>query len=788
MTKNIFFAFQGKRAGVADENVDAIRCAIGAYNTFQHTHKAHSWEEFRKSTLVTDEILQAIRESEIFVCDLTHFNHNVLFEFGYALGLNKKILVLLNPKICLEEIGFSGDIYKNSIFKNIRYTPLSNKMDILDAIKKESFEENLFGKLVPEKNRTSNGEILLYIRSGEKNQAAIDLDDTIDTLSKDGYFECIVDDPTEVSYNTINWYINNISRSKHVVFHFLGQNIKDYFLKNANNSFFAGIAAGLGKRIIIFAPAKYAAPLDYHEILCQYQTSNDLCEKAIEWAPKQSVGLVKKADWDNDLFKLGLWQVVAEGEKEALLDCFVETASYYSALRSEKSIFVGRKGAGKSAIYLKLLEDYLGDDRNYVINLKPESDELLENLNLSELYKTSGSKLSFFKTVWKFVVFSKLVGIVHERLKRVSRELTPEEQQINHFVEENKNFIKMNFFGVIKEISDKSSATQSPKVLEDFYKSYLGPLVKILKDYFKSISCKYLKIVIMADNLDKTWEAKADLNLQVDMITTLLEIDKKVSDEFSDVKDQRIEVAKILFLRKDIFSFICKNVSEPDKMVAMSHEINWDNYPALLKKVVDNRFKKILNLQTDEDVEKAWGKYFTRKSSKTHPFDEIRKIVASRPRDVMYFFAQLFESAANKSHKKVDNDDIAYAIESYTQFINQNLIAETMAEFPEITDILARLQKYYGEKIEYREFVKILDEFGYSEAKKNQLVKILFANQYMLGYDRKAERITDHETLVARLNTKFSIWNPATWFMSRNMYVIAHARHYLIKHKLFESF
>ena len=60
MTKTIFFAFQGKRDGIADENVDAIRRAIGAYNTYQHTYKAHSWEEFRKSTLVTEEILKAI--------------------------------------------------------------------------------------------------------------------------------------------------------------------------------------------------------------------------------------------------------------------------------------------------------------------------------------------------------------------------------------------------------------------------------------------------------------------------------------------------------------------------------------------------------------------------------------------------------------------------------------------------------------------------------------------------------------------------------------------------------
>ena len=93
--KLIFFAYKGKADGTADDNVSSIKSAILNYNQYQGEYNAKSWEDYKKTTSIDTEILQAIKDSEVFASDLSYFNHNVLFELGYACAKDKNILILL---------------------------------------------------------------------------------------------------------------------------------------------------------------------------------------------------------------------------------------------------------------------------------------------------------------------------------------------------------------------------------------------------------------------------------------------------------------------------------------------------------------------------------------------------------------------------------------------------------------------------------------------------------------------------------------------------------------------
>jgi hypothetical protein len=160
----------------------------------------------------------------------------------------------------------------------------------------------------------------------------------------------------------------------------------------------------------MFAPKKYKAPLDFYDILVQYENSNDLVGSAIDWICKEIPVKSKVIDAEKEarelsLIKLGIGCEVAESEKENLLKYFVLTSSYSTALNQEKTIIVGRKGTGKSAIYIKLVDKLSEDKLNYIVNLKPESVDLLEDVEFSKLYNSEASMRSFFNSVWKLVIF-----------------------------------------------------------------------------------------------------------------------------------------------------------------------------------------------------------------------------------------------------------------------------------------------------------------------------------------------------------------------------------------------
>ena len=162
--KTIFFAYQGRYDGKCDDNVESIQHAIKKLNQHQKTYKAESWEEYRKTTAISIDILNAIDKCEIFVCDLTYFNHNVLFELGFAIGKNKKILILLN-----KNINNAADTYRNSFLKDIRYTSLTNANDITSAIQKKGYEDGLIQKYINIENLEKGSLDLLYLKSKVKH-------------------------------------------------------------------------------------------------------------------------------------------------------------------------------------------------------------------------------------------------------------------------------------------------------------------------------------------------------------------------------------------------------------------------------------------------------------------------------------------------------------------------------------------------------------------------------------------------------------------------------------------
>ncbi len=738
-TKKIFFAYQGRRNNQSDDNVDSIVRAIADFNSRQSQYLAESWEDYKKTSVINTEILSAIDKSEVFVADVTYFNHNVLFELGYAIGKNKRILIFLNKRIA-----GADDRYRNSILKNIKNQELINFKSITSALSAHLFKNGLLDELVNTSNIDINTAEIFHIQCRVPGEASIQLTDGIAIL-KDLYSCHVVNaDPAETPYRPLNWYFTSIFISRLVVIHMLGKNYEEAHNENAKNSFYAGLALGLGKEVLLVAPYSYPAPLDYDDIMFQYGTAKECTDRVVDWLEKRLTapqlvkedslssaveGPSKYVERQTNLIKLGIGEVVAEDEQVALGAYFVETASYHVAQTHSKSIVLGRKGSGKSAIYYRLLSDFSLDKHNYVLSLRPESEELLHDVEISSLYNTPASKKTFFLSVWKLVLLSKMIKCIHERLsEKNTSTYTTSEQQLIAFYRKNESMIHLNFFGVMKEISIKLNGDEkldSPKVLTQLYAEFLTPMINILKEYFNSIAAKYIKITILADNMDKTWDAKNDLDIQSEMILSLLEMENVIRNLLLDKRGNPIEVKEIVFLRKDIFDYIKVKYLEPDKLEPMMHEIDWNLYPVKLKELVDTRIQQILGLKDISAVEEIWTQYFSL-SDKRHPYDVVEINVTRRPRDIIFIINALFASAVNRNHIKILDSDLANAVKSYRKFLTANLVAETSARYPGLNHALVALVDSDVRGMEYREFEKILQLSQLNVSQADSLIEDLF--------------------------------------------------------------
>lgn len=765
---SFFFAYQSSEKSGNCDNADAIKNLAGYMG-----NKAVIWEKMKTNgKIINRQILEEINKAETFACDLTYLNANVFFELGYAIGKRKPLFIMLNTKVKNASINYSNI----NILKGIGYSDFSNADDLktkLDNIDKNYVLLDQIKRLLKDQ---VNSIDVFYIKSSANSQAELD------TLSyiKDSSYSQICDDKTEIAYQPLEWYLDSINKCKYLIVHLSGNDKTTASIDNCKNSLYAGLGLALDKKVLLVAPTPYYAPIDYNDILMEYNSSIDCIEKIESWLPKRKKQkpIITEYDKDINLLKLGIGYSVAEDERNELISYFVETYAYNSALRSRSSIFHGRKGAGKTAMYIKLLDDYTKYDNTYLISLKPESIELLENIKTIELYQDSANIKTLFYLIWRYVLYSKLILNLAEKIIEKNRfENSKEEQFILDYYDEHKADLNLNFLGTLRFLSNKYEkiGLSDYKIIEEFNKAILVPIVELIKQYFHNT--KYYKLVFLADNLDKAWDANSSLIMQCEMIFSLLEVSGLIQQELLNRKNEKIETAIIMFLRSDIYKYILAQSREPDKINLITHEIEWSSCKELLKKVVEKRMIYILGI-ADEDVDQIWNDYFD--FGEKSPFELVQQVTLPRPRDIIMFFGKMFESACNSSRKKINIQDFEFALDSYNDHLYQSIIAELNAEYPYIRNMLEELNSLASDKIEINHFRKTIALYELDSYEVKELISKLFSLGYLIAVNTETNKeysIYD-EVLMAEKGIRL-----LGIIKRKSIYIMLNPRYIKIKHK-----
>ena len=195
------------------------------------------WVSFSQSgRIIMQNICQAIDRTQLFVCDLTDLNRNVLFELGYAIARNKRIWVLVNKGIARA----TSDYRAFRVVTTITYTGYANTHEIVDAFYRErpyeSLKDTLFKDLrdIPGDRRISPN--LLYLKSPINTNESISLTRTL----RSSAIPVQVDDPIEASDQPLSWYVQELANAYAVVVHLLPSDHEDSGLHNAKSSLVAG--------------------------------------------------------------------------------------------------------------------------------------------------------------------------------------------------------------------------------------------------------------------------------------------------------------------------------------------------------------------------------------------------------------------------------------------------------------------------------------------------------------------------------------------------------------------
>jgi hypothetical protein len=755
--KKIFFAYGSGH----QDNIDAITKASDNYNKHQRSYQILRWEELSVSgTILATRILEEIDSCDKFACDLTYLNHNVMFELGYAIAKEKPLKIFLNQTILEAKENYA----EIKILKGIGYASFNKAHDISNEFQsKTSATASLsIENIIPGYKKLEIEHDVFLINIKNKTQAAIDIEEHL-MLNYDKF---IANEENEIAYHPLAWYMNTILTSRIVILHMAGRDKVEFKSTNAEYSLYAGMAHGLGKDVVLLAPEQYIAPIDYSDILVEYLSHTDIInkievrlatylkkinnQKEKEIAQKKTI--LEKEKQELNLLRLAIGTGIAGKNDTDREKTFVEIDAYEEAQKRERIIIIGRKGTGKTEIFLRLIDNLENDRNNYNIILKPEAYEMLGNIDLSSRYDKERSRKTFFSTVWQYVIISKIFEQIYNRLASLTID-DRGKSEITAYYLDNQEMFNNNFYGMILYISKKNKINN---IIDDLnilhtIKQQINPMVNLVNRILPKL--KYQQITIFADNLDTDWDDGSNLDMQSLMLCSLIEYVDIINEQFHD----KVKIHSVIFLRKDIYNYINNIVREPDKIFIDVFEINWGKFPQQLKTVLENRMSSALEDNTITDI--LWSKYFSLKDGNA-PFDRIRDCIIKRPRDAIYFLGRLFESAIYNNRIAVSSEDFNYALEEYTKFLYNTLIAELKAEFPPINSILKELQKQYSGLLSRMTLIPASSFFNIIKKKlqENDLerfIRVLMENDYLIAVINNKKNITTYEEFLSARNEKF---------------------------------
>ncbi len=692
--KTGFFAYSGQPKSVEESIEEAITLVNDSGIAL-----LRSWKSYTvNGKLIIDEVTRAIDESDYFCADLTGFSDNVIFELGYAIAKNKFIFLILDHS-------HSESIRRYKEFSSLTttgYHKYVNSSDILQAFTSFISDSNPY-KIQRQRQGAGFSKPLLFLKS----QFDTPYSRVISNKISDYKIPCTIDDSSESRVQPIEWYLEQLSNA--ALIEFSATSRKGHELQNSKCSLVAGLALGYDLELLMLAEKPYEVPIDYRDFLITYDNKqrceeivseflDPLKKRLLEYYSQQSISReIKKKTTDFQQISFG--EFLAEHESEELPDYYVETFSLSTLIKNDYNIVIGRKGTGKTATLYSLKSLLEKDSRNHVCLIKPinfEIDALVKILQVpSEEYERS----YLVESAWKLLIYTEVAKSIYLKINlKPLYALKKAEMDFKNFVEENADLFLKDFSERLEEVLENIRKTNIINAGEKFsdFKIRLAEVIHeetlaTIRNLLSELFDKDRKILVLIDNLDKSWKKGNKLNLQSDWILGLLGVTGRIVRELSSfrVKGQqkKIDFHLTIFLRSDIFRYILDTAREPDK-VEYTNLLELADKDVLFR-IIEQRFVELSG--NELLAEGLWDKYIVKTVDDIPIKDYIYEKLIPRPRDIIYFFKNAHEKAISRGHLTIEEEDIKSAYKNYSSWVFTSMMVENGITIDQLKEFLYQL-------------------------------------------------------------------------------------------------
>lgn len=718
-----FVAFPSDPASLAA----TIQGAVDQLNRSKPNHKWVSWKDLQiAGQIIFCEICRAIRGAQTVVAEVSTLNFNVLFELGYAFGLNKPLLLFRDPSYSrdsqkLDELGF---------LDTLGYEPYSNSDDIRKALLEK--EVRSLDLRVPQPSRTEKPLYVVF------PPVRVDGILRLQGALKKSAFDYRQFDPAETPRLTLSEIERQVSASQGVVLPLLDPARAPALVHNARSAFVAGVALAKQRHVLLLQEGQVRQPIDYRDLILAYDSPAQV-QAAVERLVRRVGASIQKTiaatvgkRREGRLARLDLGDIAAENEEDVLNDYFVYTAQFIETRNGHARLVVGRKGTGKSAIFSQLKHEYAQRAQQYLlVDLKPEGYQLRKLVDLMRGVLDAGTREQLLVTMWDYVLLCEIAHKIIEadsswayrdpetlRLyKAVEEQYTPQQfEELGDFSE--------RLLALLGRLESRLPAAGVPSRLSNaevtnaIWQGDIRPLRNAVAEYLEHKK----EVWLLFDNLDKSWPVSGATEHDLLVLRTLLEAGRKLQHQLSR---RKIVFKNVVFIRTDIYEELVANTPDRGK----ESRVSLDNPDIeLMKEMLRRRAEA--SLAESLDFEQFMSAFFDRHVGGEDTMRFLFRHTLGRARDVLRLAKKCIEFALNRGRDRVLEDDVRAAVAVHSNELLRELLYEIKDTHP---DRAAVLDEFIGasESFNEQQLKDIIARAGIAPASADATTSMLLWYQFL---------------------------------------------------------
>lgn len=387
-----------------------------------------------------------------------------------------------------------------------------------------------------------------------------------------------------------------------------------------------------------------------------------------------------------------LGDIRAEHDAKMLDMAFWESSDYKSLLEShDRTIVVGRRGTGKSALAYRLAKYWSNKPNTHIIKIAPEEEQVIGLRDVFELFGENYTHIKAgAKLAWRYAIYMEIIVDIANHYKYKN----------NLDVSSIKNHLQ-SWGGkrisiatkIRRKLKDIMSLDETPqsRIADLSDKLELELLEEVINEAVEASSVKY---VVLADKLDEGYSPD---NLGVAIIDGFVQSVIDIKPRFNE------KIVAYAFIRDNIYRAI--SMLDPDftrNIEGQTWRLHWDEYS--LFNLVCNRMRVAFNLDIENNT-RVWNKLAVRDLNGQDGFRKALRLTLYRPRDIIVLLNDAFLNAFSHERREIVYDDIDVT----AKVISINRINDLIKEYESIFPALEEFIKSFYEKAAEMSLDKAID-------------------------------------------------------------------------------